>query len=196
MGVVRESTGSGPDSVYGAVGISLVPTTIHGTQGVPRNRPSFPRARPLTSPRCSRSSRFGQTHLQSHPSVSVDTHTGLSLEAPLCSRFGGPPSAFSAPPPFWAFLSSKRELSTSVWLLCLYQPSSRRWQSQCTHPTLVPACFFCPHDQEVSCTMSPPTGPHSTWLAASHRSMVQLFPVQNSSVALLTTQGNGPHLLS
>lgn len=41
LGVVRESTGSGPDSVYGAVGISLVPTTIHGTQGVPRNRPSF-----------------------------------------------------------------------------------------------------------------------------------------------------------
>jgi hypothetical protein len=30
--------GSGPDSAYGAVGISLGPTTIHGTQGVPRNR--------------------------------------------------------------------------------------------------------------------------------------------------------------
>jgi hypothetical protein len=142
----------------------------------------FPRARSLTSPRCFQSSRFGQTHLQSHPSVSVDTHTRVSLEAPLCLR--GPPSAFLAPPPFWAFLSSKWDLSTSVWLLCMYQPSSQGWESLCTHPTLVPACFFCPRDQEVSCTLSPPTGPHSTWLAASHSSTALLFPGQNSSVAL------------
>lgn len=64
------------------------------------------------------------------------------------------PSAFSAPPLPCAFLSSKQELSTSVWLLRLYQPSSQGWESLCTHLTLFPACFYFPRDQEVSARCS------------------------------------------
>lgn len=66
-------------------------------------------------------------------------------------------------------------------LLCLHQPLSQRWESLCTRLTLFSACSL---SHEVSPSLFPPTRPHSTWLAAPHRSMVLLFPVQNSSVAL------------
>jgi len=64
----------------------------------------FPWARPLTSPLCSRSSQFGQTRLQFHPSVSVDERKRVSLEVrmspwlPLCLWFGLFPQP-SQPPP-------------------------------------------------------------------------------------------------
>ena len=70
------------------------------------------------------------------------------------------------------------------------------WESLCTHPTLFSACVFLPCDQEVSCTLFAPPSPHSTWPAASHRSLVLLFPVQKSSVALHGHLGHGCHLLS
>lgn len=182
--------GSGPDSAYEAVGISLGPTTVHGIR---RMCPGivFLWARPLTSPQCSRSSRFGQTHLQFHPSVSVGTHTRVSLQVPLCLWLGLFPQPFQPRPfpvPFYLQSSSLIPL----WALAP-APALASGVGVPVHTT---ACSLSPCGQEVSCPLFPPTSPHSAWLAAPQRSTVPLFPVQNSSVALYGHLGHGSHLLS
>lgn len=146
----------------------------------------FPWARPLTSPQCSRSSQFGQTHLQFHPSVSVDTHTRVSLEVPLCLWFGLFPQP-SQPHPFPVPFYLQSRSSIPLCALGLHQPSFQGWEFLCTHLTLFSACSLSRCGQKVSCPLFPPTGPLSTWLTAPHRSMVLPFPVQNSSVALMAT---------
>lgn len=146
------------------------PSTIHGTRRVSCSPGIvFPQPRPLTSPRCSRSSPFGQTHLQFHPSVSADTHTGVSLEVkmflqlPLCLWLG----LFPPPPrilPSRAFFTLKAGAQYPCLSTC---PPLRGWESLCMCLTLFPAC-------------SPPLAARkSPALSSQQLSLAGSFPIES-----------------
>lgn len=171
----------------------LPPSIAHREQDVPWNHLPLGRAPHLSSV-LSKQSIWANTSAIS--SLSFCGHTCKGQPGgPALLMVPALPSAFSALPLSCAFLIFKAGARYLGVLLCLSRPWSQGWESLCTHPALFPACFFFPCDREVSCMLLPPTSPHSTWLAASHRSLALLFPVQTPSAALHGHLGHGCHLL-
>lgn len=179
--------GSGPDSVWGAVGISLGPTTIPGTRGArcaqelsshgPGPLPLLCALEAVNLGKhvCNFILQFLWTNVKGSA-----WRSGCPLGSLSAYGSGSSPSLLSLPHVLRLF-TFKAGAQYLCALLCLHQPLSQRWESLCTRLTLFSACSL---SHEVSPSLFPPTRPHSTWLAAPHRSMVLLFPVQNSSVAL------------
>lgn len=168
----------------------LPPSMAHGN--VPRNRLPMGQAPHLSSV-LSKQSIWANTSAISSFSFCGHTYKGQP-GSPTLLVVLALPSAFSAPPLSCALFIFKAGAQYLCMLMCLHQPSFQGWESLYTHLTLFSACSLSPCGQEVSCPLFPPTSPHSTWLTAPHRSMVLLFPVQNSSVALHGHVGHGSHL--
>lgn len=150
--------GSGPDSVYGVVAISLGAIALHGTQKCARESSSpGPGPSPLLGALkavnlgkhiCNFILQFLWTHIQGSGWKSCSacgSGSSLSLLSPtpfLC--------------PFFIFKAGAQYLCV---LLCLHQPSFRGWESLCTHLTLFSACSLSPCGREVSCPLFPPNKP-------------------------------------